>query len=448
VDRERDRGGHDLIPRLRALWRPTPVHYASLVVGFALLLVLGRDQWFVYDDWVILHQQVAWLGSHQGHWNTAATLIFQALRATIGFHSYLPYLAFAFLAHLATVHLLWRVMRRAGVSAWVSTALAVVAIVLGSAAENLMWAFQVGYMGAVAVGLGVVLLVDRRRLSRGGYLLAGALAILALPFSGTALPVLAGAAVLSVVRRGWLRSLALFAPAGVVYLVWYLLLGRTTSAGLSPQGLEWLTAAPVFFAAMFGAGYGEFTGLVLLGPVVAIALAVWLVVQRRRLRTRRAIAFALLLATLVFAALTTATRAGGELSAAGAQRYVWVIVMLAIPTMGLALDALASRGRVWRVVAGILIAVVGVANLGLLIVRTGEQAAFEQRVQRQVSAGLAVVADHPDYPGYTQINLDGAFDINVDDVLTGLRLDLFSPVPYTDADTRQVLDWMGPPPGG
>ena len=77
-------------------------------------------------------------------------------------------------------------------------------------------------------------------------------------FSNTAktdapLPLIAAALVLSWVRRGWWRSLLLFAPAGVVYLVWYLVFSGGAPASLAPHGIQWVTSAPLFFGAMFAA---------------------------------------------------------------------------------------------------------------------------------------------------------------------------------------------------
>lgn len=372
MDPGRHRGGNDLTG---TLLRPLPVHLASLLVGFGVLVTLGRDQWFSFDDWAILHpgmDAAAWFAGHQGHWNTAATLVFQVMRATVGLHSYLPYLIVAFLAHLAVVHLIWRVMMRAGVRPWLATGLAATVILFGAAAENLLWAFQLGFVGAIAIGLVVLLVVDRERLGPGWATLVVVLSIASLTFSGTALPMIAAAFVLSCIRRGWRLSLLLFAPAGVVYLAWYLLFSGGTPESLAPQGIEIVTNAPAFFAAMFAAGYGQFVGVLVLGPLVAIALAVWLVKRFRHWRGPEAVAYALLLGSAVFAVLTAASRSGGELTAAGAQRYVYVIVALALPTMGLALGWVAARGRAAVAIVIVTITIVGTVNILLLVVRAGE----------------------------------------------------------------------------
>jgi hypothetical protein len=407
-----------------------------LVVGAAALLFIGRDQWFVYDDWAILHETVAWTANHQGHWNLAATTLFQALRATVGFHSYLPYLALAVIAHLAVAHLLWRVMRRAGVTEAIAAALTGVVIVLGSAAENLLWAFQVGFMGAIALGLAVLLLVDRPVLGPPRAIAAGALAVFSLTFSGTALGFLAAAAILGWIRRGWWRSALLLAPAGAVYLIWQLLYGGSP-ASLAPHGLGYLTNVPLFFLGMFGAGYGLFTGILFVGPVLAALLAIWVVRRRRQWTGPRAIAFAALLASAVFALLTALTRSGGELSAAGSQRYVYLVVVAAMPAFALALDEVRMRRPAWNVVVALVIAAVALVNAGLLVVRAGEQATLEQAVQREVSAAASRVAEP--ISDLAQPVLVGAPDITMHDLRIAVRDGLLSPVPF-DADDLAAVD--------
>ncbi len=423
---------------------PTRVHYGSLVLGAIALMVLGRDQWFSYDDWAFLHPTVDWWAGHEGHWSTWPILFFQVLRVTVGFHSYLPYLALAVLAHLAVVHLTWRIGLRAGATPWLATGLAAVTLLLGCAAENLFWAFQVGFMGAIAVALVVVLLVDRATLGLGGAIAAGAIAVAALPFSGTALPVLAGAAVLSWVRRGFLRTLAIFAPAGVVYLVWFLAIGRTESTGLGVQGIGFLTRAPLFFAVMFGAGYGQFVGILVLGPVVALLLIIWLVLARRRLTGPEAIAYALLLADAVFAVLTAVSRGGGALTAAGAQRYVYAIVMLTIPTIAIALSRLARVRGWWRIVIGVALLGVAGVNIALSAIRADDQAVVEQRTEREYSATVALLADAPGIvsPDARPI-LAVAPDLTVADVESAVDEHLVSPVPYGAKDTAAVRRSLG-----
>jgi len=451
MDRERRGGGDDLVPmverakgRVRTVLTPTRVHLASLVGGAIALLVIGRDQWFSYDDWALLHPSVDWWASHQGHWTTAPTLLFQLLRVTVGLHSYLPYLALAVIAHLAVVHLVWRLSLRAGAVPWLATGFAAVTVVLGCAAENLFWAFQVGFMGGVAVALVVVLLLDHVDLRLSGLVAAGILAVVALTFSGTALPVLAGAAILSWIRRGLPRSLAVFAPAGVIYLIWYVLEARGDASTLGVHGIGFLTRAPLFVAVMFGAGYGQFVGVLVLGPVIALALLVWLWLARRRWLGREAVAYIALLSSAVFAVLTAISRGGGALTAAGAQRYVYLIVMLAVPTMALALGWIAARGRVARAAVALALLLIAGVNVTLAVTRADTQAMTEQRVQREFSAAVSLLRDNPRAapPGALPI-ADVAPDLTVADLEADVRQGLVTPVPFRSRDTAAVTESLG-----
>jgi hypothetical protein len=293
-------------------------------------------------------------------------------------------------------------------------------------------------MGGVAVALVAVLLVDRARLTLPWAIVAGAAAVLALPFSGTALPVLAGAAILSWIRRGFVHSLAIFAPAGLVYLGWYLLEARNDVSTLGVHGFGFVTQAPVFFAVMFAAGYGQFVGVLVLGPVIAVALLVWLILARRRLTGRQAIAYALLVASAIFAALTAVSRGGGELTAAGAQRYVYLIVMLAIPTMGLALAAVVARSRLWRAAVAVVLLLVAGVNITLSVVRSEQQAVIEQRTEREFSAAVALARQDPDVSPSALPIRDVAPDLTMADVESAVRRRLVSPVPFGPTDTAAV----------
>lgn len=421
---------------------PGRAHAASLILGAVLLLVIGRDQWFFGDDWAILHPHPDLVANHQGHWNLVPGLLFLGMRTLVGLQSYLPYLALAVVAHLAVVHLVWRVCRRAGVRAWTATGLAASIVLLGCAAENLLWAFQVGFMGALAVGLGVLLLVDRPRPAVAAPVGAALLAIAALPLSGTALPVLAGAALLSLVRRGVWRTALVFAPAGIVYAAWYLASGGGAGS-LAPSGSEWLTHAPLFFAAMFGAAYGQWTGLVVLGPIVAILLLVFVVRDRRAWTGRVAIAYAALAASVVFALLTTTSRAGGEVTAAGAQRYVYVVVVLAVPIVARALDSVLRRAGAWRVVVPAIVGIMAIVNAAFLVVRAGEQGERELRIARDVAAAVDVVAEHPEVPDGATPVPDGAPDLTVGDVRDAIAHDLLAPVDYASDSRVRVESALG-----
>jgi hypothetical protein len=378
---------------------PTAVHYAALGLSFVAILWIGRDQWFFGDDWAILvpRNDGALLTPHMGHWNLVPALVFPLVRNWLGLASYLPFLALAVLAHIAVAHLVWRILRRIGVTGWVSTLFSVFVMMLGAGAENLLWAFQFGFMGAIALGLAVVVLVDRPR-PWPVLAVAAACAVVAPAFSGTAIPVLAAAAIVAWVRCGFLRTLALFAPSAIVYLSWYLLVARehaVVSGGVST--LSDVPGAVLYAAAMLGGGLGRALPWIGLGVVPALAVAIWFFVTLRKGFVSSATpAYALVVGAVVFAGLTAFSRSGLGLSAAASQRYAYVVIVLLVPALGILLGRLAERAR-WSfaTVAAVLCATIAF-NTALLVYEAQLQAAREAASESRVLATLDAVVANPE----------------------------------------------------
>src|SRR5204863_2898946 len=140
---------------------------------------------------------------HFGHWVTLPVIAYRLLWWMVGLRSYTPYLLLVIGAHLAVAALLRAVMRRAGISPWLATLGAAALLFFGSGAENVLVAFQVTYAGALAFGLGHLLLADHDGpLDRRDWfgLLAGFAAILCSGV-GPTMVLVVGLAVL--LRRGW-----------------------------------------------------------------------------------------------------------------------------------------------------------------------------------------------------------------------------------------------------
>ncbi len=374
---------------------PAGVHVAALVVGFAVLLVVAREQWFFGDDWAILvpRSDGELLSPHVGHWNLVPALLFPLLRDAVGLGSYLPFLIPAVLVHLAVAHLTWRILLRVGVAPWIATALSVIVIVLGGGAENILWAFQFGFMGAIALGLSAVLLLDRERLPIVPLLIV---TIVAPMFSGTAIPVLAAAAIVGWVRHGFRRTVAIMLPTAVIYVTWYVLAGASAGGGTGFSGWGDLPAAALFAAAMVAGGLGRGLPWIGLGAAVAVAVAVWFAVTvRKGIRSPAAAAYALVIGAIVFVLLTTYSRLAFGISAAASMRYAYLTIVLLLPAIGIMLTALAARSRVWAWVVAAVLAIVAVTNLVLLSLYAAEQAAREAESRAAISSALEALRENP-----------------------------------------------------
>ena len=147
---------------------PRPVSSGSLsaavlVIGAAFLLHGARDAWFFGDDWAfIVNRRQLWsdgryaeylLAPHNEHWTMVPVLVHGLLFRAFGLHSYLPYLVPVVACHLGICVALRAMMRRVGVGPWLATGGATLFLLLGSGAENLVWAFQFGFVLAVLLGL-------------------------------------------------------------------------------------------------------------------------------------------------------------------------------------------------------------------------------------------------------------------------------------------------------
>lgn len=382
------------------LRRPAFVHYAALGASFLAILWIGRDQWFFGDDWAILapHLDDSAMLPHVGHWNLIPALVFPLVRNWLGLGSYLPFLALAVSAHLVVAHLSWRILRRVGTSPWVATWLSVFVMLLGGGAENLLWAFQFGFMGAIALGLAVVLLFDRERLTWPVAVAVVVCSVAAPMFSGTAIPVLAAAAVVGWVRHGFLRALPLLLPTTISYLSWYLFIARehsVPSGGIS--GISDVPLALVYAAGMLGGGLGRALPWIGLGVIPALGVAIWFFATvRRKFTGTAAPAYALVIGAVVFVALTTISRSSFGLTAAAAQRYAYVILVLLVPALGIMLSWFAVRGRAPFLAVASLLGVVIAFNVALLVFEAQGQAAREVSSRERVLATLDRVLADPD----------------------------------------------------
>ncbi len=379
---------------IRLLFTPTPVHYSALVLSFVLILILGRNQWFFGDDWAIIVPRGDGniFVPHVGHWTLTPSVVFQLLRDRLGLGSYLPFLSLAVLAHLAVAHLVWRILGRIGVDRWLATILSIFVMLLGGASENIFWAFQFGFMGAIALGLWVLLLMDRPKLNVPLILV---LSVLAPTFSGTAIPVLAAAAVVGVIRHGWWRTGLLLLPTAISYVTWYLLVSRfypVPSTGISSAG-----GALLYAAAMYGGGLGRALPWIGLGVIPALTAAVWFFATiRRGLKSAAAPAYAMVVGSVVFVALTTYSRMSYGLSAAAAERYAYLTVALLLPAIGLQLTGLIRRSKAAFVATVAVLVALTAFNTVVLGIQAQAQATIETASEHRILSRLAAIIANPD----------------------------------------------------
>jgi hypothetical protein len=231
---------------------------AALAASGALLLGLQGRFSFYLDQWdFLLHRRgigaSVFLDPHNDHITIAPVAIYKLLLATVGMGSPLPYTVAAVLAFLLGALLLFVWMRRR-VGDWPALLGIVLILFLGAAWEDLLSAFQIGYFGSIAGGLGALLALDRG--DRRGDRLACLLLVVAISFSELGVP-FAVAALVAVLLgdRPWRQRLYVPLVPFVLYAAWWLGWGASSSFSLhnvavSPRYV--LDAAAAGLAGMLG----------------------------------------------------------------------------------------------------------------------------------------------------------------------------------------------------
>jgi hypothetical protein len=224
----------------------------TLILGLAAGLSFHGDEWaYIVDRRLTIESM---LQPHNEHLAFLHVLVYRGLVELVGTTSYLPFLAVLMACHVAMAAGVYALMRRA-VSIEAALAAAVLMLFLGSGFDNLLWAFQIGFVGAAALGAWALVMADRPAV-------CAVLLTLALWTSGNGLFYLAPAAVL-IARRRWL-----ILPVAS-YAVWFVMVGRE-SVPVPPVG-PFLDYAVRLIGSVVGgaAGFGPAAGVVILGLVVA-----------------------------------------------------------------------------------------------------------------------------------------------------------------------------------
>jgi hypothetical protein len=390
---------------LRAiLTRPATWHYVSLVAGFAFIVVLQTTQWFTYDEWAFIDgtSLLEAHGGKGGHWSTTPILIYQGLMGVFGLHSYLPYAVVVTITHLVATHLVWRIALRVGASPWIATTAAAVFVVFGTGSENILWAFQTGFIGAVVCGLSAFLLAMSPTMSWRRFAIVLAVSLFSLTWSGTSIPLVVATATILFVRHGWRKAAVLAAVTGAVYLAWYLTFALTATGGVDqgPLGLEKIfVRMPEFIGVLLFFGFGDIFPVPGFGFALLLGVAAWIVVLVVR-KTRlpgAAPAFVLLGAAAFFAFMSAYSRAWYSVPSGRSSRYVYLITLLLLPLLTLALSRATARlfgtRRVGIAAVQVTLVALGVYQGALLVQAAAVQSDNELRTQRLMSAALTLYLD-------------------------------------------------------
>lgn len=326
---------------------PELAHAATLVVAFSVLLWVSRRQWFFLDEWAMFTHvdasghTVGVFTPWNEHWSTAVFLYYQLMYHLVGLHSYTPYLAVLIGLHVGIVTCLWRVMVGVGVDKWIAVAAALLFALYGAGWENLIWAFQVGYLAPLLLGLVAIQLVCLSTPSRPRAVLYVVAMTAGLTFSEVGIVMVFCGITAVALRRGPRSAAALNAVPVAVYGAWYLIIGRSTIRVSGSLG-----AVPVDVVRGLVGSLGAILGSPVVGGALLVGLAWFMLRRRRELRNRLAVPAAMALSAMFFGSLTALAR--GNMETSLVPRYFYVDLFFLTPTIGLAATSLVQHIAIRR----------------------------------------------------------------------------------------------------
>ncbi|HEX6667034.1 MAG TPA: hypothetical protein VF081_10625 [Solirubrobacterales bacterium] len=212
-----------------------------MLTAAAVLLDYGSGLTWFQDSWEFLMNRrdpsaAALFDPHNEHIVLLPVLIQEALLRVFGMDSMTPELVALVALLLATAALVFVYVRRR-LGPWPALMAAVLLLFLGPAWQDLLWPFQIGFVGSAMCGVGVLLALESEH--RRADLLAAALLVLSVGFSslGLAFAVAAAVDVLQRRRERGLGRLWVVAAPLLFYAAWYAGWGHDAENNLSAHNV-------------------------------------------------------------------------------------------------------------------------------------------------------------------------------------------------------------------
>lgn len=372
-------------------------HCSLLVLGGAVLLRANRNQWFFGDEWDFIARRSSTslrdlFAPHNEHWSTIPILIYRILVETVGLHSYVPFIAIVILLHLCVTTLLWRLLLQNGSNRWVATALAAVFMLLGSGAENLLWAFQIGFVGSVLVGILLLLLVNHDGSADRRDVAAVAVATFGLMLSGVTVTMVAVASVCIALRRDVRQALGFALLPAAVYVVWLVAIGHE-GLGVHPHTVDSFFQVPQYTWRGLSTGLETTSGVAGSGIFLLFSLVAFAFTRSDLARGQDAAAFAGIAGGVLLFLTLGVGRTGLGVDQAAASRYFYIEMALLLPFVGTALSVVVGSHRGRLSVVGFFVGLMLLHNIGLLRVAARADSDRELQIKRQVLAAADLLKE-------------------------------------------------------
>jgi hypothetical protein len=370
-----------------------------VAAALPILLWIGSYRWFLGDEWAFIADRGVnfhdLFRDHNQHWSTVPLLSYRALYSLFGLNAYWPYQLVVIVLHLTTAVLIRVVMRRSGVRPWIATIAAGSFVLLGPAEDNILWAFQVGFVGSLVFGFVQLILADHDGpIDRRDWLGLGA-GLLCLMSSGQSVSLIAATGLMCLFRRRWAAAAFHTLPLALAYITWLVLTEVSAVLEVDEQPFtvgryfEWMKDA---VAALFTAlGHFDVLAVALVGLLVIGGVVGARSEGAAPFVRRAAPAVALLVGAVISMSSAAPSRfsLGGPGATAG--RYVGVMAAMVLPALAVSADAVSKRFR-WATPVVVLLFLVPVPPN---IVTFGDNEILSPAGFRGIREYTAALADHP-----------------------------------------------------
>jgi hypothetical protein len=327
--------------------------------------------------------------------------------------------------HATSVILLFELMRRRA-GDLIGIACAALLLVIGSGWENLLWAFQMSFVGSVACGLGVLLALESN--VRWRMPIAAVLLTVSLTFSAIGFFFGLAAAVRIIATRDRRPDLLWLAPVGLAFGAWFLTYGVHGTGSAAGTSIGNLSVLPLYTLWGLGSsvagliGEGGWPGILLLVlGAAAVGYSWW----RGGFDS---VALGTAIALVAFYLVTGLVRGQIGYEQSGAGRYVYVGAVFWLILLGDAARRLPWHDT-WRP-AMVALLFLACFNSGAVLVEFGTAKAAQ--MQRQMADLQALAAMKDD----RCLNPSGAVDT------------LVMPVETEPARYYRAIDRYGDPSAG
>jgi hypothetical protein len=332
----------------------------------AWLLNLGRQQWFVTDEFDYFNSGheplITWLlRPHNEHTIAFTKAWFGSMSDFVGLRHYGLYMIPLVTAHLVVVAAIYRLTWISTGSRVIATGTALVSLAMGAAAGTLTWAGQFQYVGSVAAGLIVILLAVQSS-TRRAVAVAIALTVFG-TLNGTAFVAFGlAASIVYARRRLWGEAILVAAiPIG------WELASRFVWAPQDPYAAhelgQILREGPAVAYSVLDTAISQTLGETHLSSAVLTALVLGTLAlisvnirsRRTALSGRVVVALAMVAILTMLSLLVARLALGTELSSGGGYSYLFLVALL--PVGGILLGHMARSKAALLGAAGVFLTI-------------------------------------------------------------------------------------------